>query len=547
MSQLHIPSDIGNDISNKLAWQRTESNFTDLYSIQSRTINAGDVRFVYDPVTNPGGATTTEGRIALADAAAVAELAGILYIPAFMMQGGYDISLCPPTASIQRTREGGDSSVYDVRAYGAAGNAVKDDYLSFFYAIQGAVSGTGWALLGGVVYVPPGKYYTSAPIVLPVASQQGQCIIRGAGMRFTYIYGQGTASTFSSGIVRMGTDTPDAAGTSTNVTQYCGIENIGVSGTLLTGAADAVGIQLTEANYCWMHNVIIENLPNNSMGLYLLGSTVTGGLGTGTTAPHTRLCNFNNVLSVTSRRPLVIQNGDENSFFACDFGVTPGLTAGADSLSAVEVQLGRSNRWYGCLVAGETTSLKTAYVGYKFGPPVNAVGTPNGGVSSNTVYGGVGEGFDRVAWNVADASGNTIGNGCIQLHASIYNTAFVDGNTQKGQGFFFVDTFKQTGGPLNYWSLRAPYCDSITISGTSPDLAQGNTFNCSNGGATMMTSFTNLANGETKTIRLDANTGITNSASMRCPGSVDVTAAAHKMCKVTAIGGTVYVTDVTQC
>lgn len=516
------------------------SNFTELYALQSDTINAGAVAYNFSGATN-------EQRIALADADAVLLGKSRLYIPSSLLP--YDITLCPASASVQRVREGGDSSVYDVRAYGAAGDAVQDDYAAFAAAITGAATGAQWSLLGGVVYVPPGRYLTSQSIVLPVATQQGQVVIRGAGMRFTYIYGTGAASNFASGILRMGTSTPDAAGVSTNVIQYCGFEDLGVSGTLLTGAGDAVGVQFTEANYCWMKNVIIELLPNNSIGLYLLGSTVTGGLGTGTTAPHTRLCNFTNVLSVTSKRPLVIQNGDENSFFACDFGITTGLVAAADSLIAVEIELGRSNRFYGCLVAGDTTALKTAYVGYKFGPPENAAGTPNGGVSSNTIYGGVGEGFDRVVWNVADASGNTVGNGAFQMHASIYTTAFLDGNTQKGQGFFFVDTFKQTGGPLNYWSLRSPYCDALSfVSGdTSPDVAGGNVFAFANAAPTNVTGFTNFASGETKFMRLDANTTLVNSATLRCPGSANVTGAAHKVCKVTAVAGTLYVTDVTQC
>lgn len=155
MAQLAInPGAIANDHTGtrwRQAWQNTQDNFTDLYSLQSRIISAGEKRFIYDPVTNPGGATTTEGRIALADAQCVLELATILFIPAFMLP--YDITQCPATVSVQRVREGGSFDVYDCKAYGAIGGG--NDWASCNAAVLGAIAAKG------TCYFPPGFYQLS--------------------------------------------------------------------------------------------------------------------------------------------------------------------------------------------------------------------------------------------------------------------------------------------------------------------------------------------------------------------------------------------------
>lgn len=89
------------------------NNFTEIYNLQSQTINAGAVDY------NFTGATF-EQRIALADADAVLRGFSRIYIPAFMLP--YDITLCPASAGVQRVREGGNAASWDILAYGATPN-----------------------------------------------------------------------------------------------------------------------------------------------------------------------------------------------------------------------------------------------------------------------------------------------------------------------------------------------------------------------------------------------------------------------------------------
>src|SRR5205807_696754 len=97
-------------------------------------------------------------------------------------------------------------------------------------------------------------------------------VLRGAGMRSTYLYPSGPSTNFSlnSDSQRvcfvLGTLTPDAAGVFTNVTTYCGWEDLSQNGSLISSGS-VVAHQMTEANYCWMRNAIIEAFPNASVGL----------------------------------------------------------------------------------------------------------------------------------------------------------------------------------------------------------------------------------------------------------------------------------------
>jgi hypothetical protein len=120
MAQLPINiGTVGNDGTGtnwRTAWGRVQDNFTDLYALQSQTISAGDVRFADE--------LTTEARIQAANDQAVAELAAYVFIPADMLP--YDIGLVTPSAGIRFVWEGGDWTVYDVRAYGADPTGVLD-------------------------------------------------------------------------------------------------------------------------------------------------------------------------------------------------------------------------------------------------------------------------------------------------------------------------------------------------------------------------------------------------------------------------------------
>lgn len=85
------------------------NNFTELYALQSQTINAGALDY------NFTGATT-EQRIQLAITAAVAAGFDRVYVPAFMLP--YDPTLLTFNSSVQMIREGGTGAGYDAVAYG---------------------------------------------------------------------------------------------------------------------------------------------------------------------------------------------------------------------------------------------------------------------------------------------------------------------------------------------------------------------------------------------------------------------------------------------
>jgi len=76
-----------------------------------------------------------------------------LFVPSSMYP--YNASLVTFNTAVRMVREGGDPSVYDVQAYGAAGDGVTDDTT----ACQGAVN---TAPPGATVYFPSGSYSITA-------------------------------------------------------------------------------------------------------------------------------------------------------------------------------------------------------------------------------------------------------------------------------------------------------------------------------------------------------------------------------------------------
>lgn len=156
MAQLQIPygsipndPNQANDIPLRTAFQRTQDNFTDLYALQSRIVSAGDVRFAGQP--------TTEAKIQAAINQAVLELATAVFVPAFMLP--YNTSLVTFNNSVRMTREGGDFSVHDIRAYGADPNGLIDAVpaIRAAGAAANAVAGGG----SGIVDIPNGVYLLS--------------------------------------------------------------------------------------------------------------------------------------------------------------------------------------------------------------------------------------------------------------------------------------------------------------------------------------------------------------------------------------------------
>src|SRR5262245_52166330 len=139
--------------------QKINSNFTELYALLSDTINAGAVAYNFLGATN-------EQRISLAEADAVLQGKSRLFIPQSLIP--YDITQCPASSGVQRVREGGESTVYDVQAYGAAGDNVQDDTAQIQAAITAASVNPVQALQGGVVYFPAGQYKTTSGLTVPV-------------------------------------------------------------------------------------------------------------------------------------------------------------------------------------------------------------------------------------------------------------------------------------------------------------------------------------------------------------------------------------------
>lgn len=129
----------------RIALQKTNDNFTELYYLQSKTINAGSISFV------AGNPLVTQ-RIQAAINFAVTSGAAQVYVPADMLP--YDSTLITFSDTVRMVREGGDSSQWDVHAYGAYGNSTGNDTTSFQAAGDGA-----WQSGGGRVVARSGLTY----------------------------------------------------------------------------------------------------------------------------------------------------------------------------------------------------------------------------------------------------------------------------------------------------------------------------------------------------------------------------------------------------
>jgi hypothetical protein len=146
---------------------KINDNFEDLYALQSQTVNAGDVRF------QPG--LTTEARIQLAIDQAVAELADRVFVPADMLP--YDTTLITFAANVRMVWEGGDWTVYDVRAYGADPDGIIDAGPAW-NAARAAVPSSG-----GQVRVTNGAYNLAT--AFSFGGQSNVRVILDAGVELT--------------------------------------------------------------------------------------------------------------------------------------------------------------------------------------------------------------------------------------------------------------------------------------------------------------------------------------------------------------------------
>ena len=417
----------------------------------------------------------------------------------------------------------GSPNVFDVRTFGAKGDAAADDRRAIQDAIDAANSSGG-----GVVLFPRGKYRVDSTVVVPPLTDR-TIVLRGEGMRSTYVYPGVNGMT----ALRFGAGVADPSGTNANTTQYCGMEDMSVSGSLLSGGTN-VGVQFVQMKKGWLRNIIIESLMSDgSIGLHLKGSVTKGGIGA-LAVPHTWRCNFSNVVVGTTMRPLVIDNADENDFYNCNFSVPVGLKAPKDSIHAVEFIQGRNNRFYGLCVNGDRSPAnRNAYVGLKFDAPIN------GDNLGHQVYGFVAEGFD---YGVYIDNGNVSDILVLGFNSSISAHAFWNGSddgttdTERENNV----TIEMVSSSMSYRSHRSVWPEPVTFpdGDSAPSVKGSDTFACRNTKPTIIVEFAGGRPGQVIFIRLDGNTTIAANANIRPAANRSLTGGDHLMVGFALIGGT---------
>jgi len=408
----------------------------------------------------------------------------------------------------------------DVRSFGAKGDGIADDHSAVQAAVEAIRVGGG-----GVVWFPRGHYRIGATIAIPAVLNE-TIVLRGEGMRTTYLYPATTGMT----AVRFGASTLDESGTAANKTQYCGMEDLSVNGSLLSGGPN-VGVAFVEMQKGWMRNIIIESFEKGpSVGLHLRGSRTAQGPGA-PAAPHTWRCAFTNVVVATTTRPLLIENGDENDFFSCNFGLPTGVSGTPDSLAAVEIRQGHNNRFFGLLVTGERDArYRAAYVGLKFSTPAN------GDNLGHQVYGLVAEGFNHGVW---------IDQGVRDLWIQAFNSSISAHAFWNGSDDGDVSRERQNNVNIEmvsdrtqYRTRRSDWPETVTFpdGAVTPSVRGSDTYACNNSKPTTITNFADGQAGQVIFVRLDPNTRIAAGKGVRPAGNTDVVGAPHTVAGFALIG-----------
>src|SRR6184192_176466 len=148
------------------------------------------------------------------------------------MLGGVAAPLQPLANDPQQPAGGG---LADVRSFGAKGDGIADDHSAVQAAVEAVRTGGG-----GVVWFPRGHYRIGATVAVPTVLNE-TIVLRGEGMRSTYLY----PATAGIAAVRFGASTPDESGTAAHKTQYCGMEDLSVNGSLLS-SGESVGVEFVE-------------------------------------------------------------------------------------------------------------------------------------------------------------------------------------------------------------------------------------------------------------------------------------------------------------
>ena len=409
--------------------------------------------------------------------------------------------------------------VFNVKhpTYGATGNGATDDTTAIQAAITAAENAGG-----GTVFLPDGTYLVTSTLVI-AASQTRTIKIVGRGVRDCRIQANGAIGT----VIRCGAAVPDASGTTTNGHYYGELEGFNIYAG--AGADAATALKMVEPHQWIVRNVTIEGFSAaGGTGLHLRGSTTTG-LGSAA-APHAWRNLFVRVQVVTTRKPLLIENGDENDFVSCNFSLPTGIVAAANTLNAIEITQGHNNRFFGCVCGGDTDpTYRGAYVGVKITAPTA------GDNHHHQFYGLVVEGFSRGFWHGNDSS-FCVGTTVVGYNASIVDTHYLDSGAQTGNGFSLESH-------LHHYAIRntrLDYNDAVGFAdgATTPSVQKANVFTTSNTGATSITNFTNGVNGQVIFVRLDANTTLVH-GTIRLHGRVDLKgdATGKVVCLVNVGGG----------
>jgi len=430
-------------------------------------------------------------------------------------------------SSLPRDRTGRSTttqstSVFDVHTFGARGDASTDDRS----AIQAAIDAAELAG-GGVVWFPRGKYRILGTVVIPPTLDK-TIVLRGEGMRDSYIYPATNGTT----AVRFGTDAPDPSGNRAHLTQYCGMEDLSVSGSLLT-AGTSIGVQFVEMQKGWLRNVIVESFSKgSSIGLHLKGSVTSGGVGA-PAAPHTWRCNFTNVVVATTMRPLVLENCDENDFYNCNFSGPVAVKAAIESVAAIEVAQGHNNRFYGLLVQGDrNVAYRKAYVGIKLATPVH------GDNLGHQIYGLVAEGFNCGIYVESSTVRDIL---VLGFNSSINDHAFWNGsddgsvNNQRQNNI----TIEMVSDTLYHRTHRSLWPESVTFrdGDSTPSVRGSDSFACQNSRPTTIANFVDGRAGQLIFVRLDGNTTIAANANIRPVGNQNLPGSPHLMVGFALIGG----------
>ena len=274
------------------------------------------------------------------------------------------------------------SEVVNVKDYGAIGDGVANDTA----AIQSAIDAA--AVNGGTVFIPQGFYQIHSTIKVPAKTNVSVHIV-GATQANTTLNANNAAA---DPVIRFGGGSSgerDASGSSTYNTTDDSLERMTISTSSFTGITL---IELIQTQRFIMRDVFIQGASGSGgIGLSLLGSTTTG-LGSAS-APQVLRNKFYNIVTNDCRKPLYMENVEESDFYSCTFDMTQTITAGSNTLFAIQQNQGANNRFFGTLLTGDTNATyRGAYVGFKADTAVDGIN------QTAQFYGILVEGFNRGIW-----------------------------------------------------------------------------------------------------------------------------------------------------